>query len=166
MGALLAAIFVFVVIALGIGAIKESMDRAWERLFGRRSAPPPATINGRRVEADPIVINAPKTDVPELDVLVQALVNEGYYGRVRLADTELTYVDNEVLSRMVEKLDRKYDIEWLLPQVRLRLRRAVGKPWEKYADRGNWLLLTPTHAFSFHREEDDEDHNPDHDRQG
>lgn len=100
----------------------------------------------------------PTTEVPRgpramsqhhLKVFLKALENEGYMGSNRLPDSELEYVDDPVLSRMIDKLAKEYELEWVLPDYQLRYRRVPETAPEAFREKYEWVVLTPTHAIGY-----------------
>ncbi len=86
----------------------------------------------------------------QMRVLVRALENEGYFGQVKLPDAELTYVDDPVLSRMLAKIAHEVELEWVLPEHRLRLRQVPADAPEAFRAKYQWVVMTPTHAIGYY----------------
>lgn len=135
MAAFLIVVFVFIIIALGMAKLTGP--------FTRKSVVKP--------KGDKLPSN------PELRALVKALSNEGYYGRTRVADEDITYVEHAVLSGMIQYLARKHDLRWKLPDYRLRI-RVVGPSMPEWVRESySHVLMTPTHAIGFNPKGVDED---------
>jgi hypothetical protein len=136
MAAFLIVVFIFAIIALGMS-----------KLAGPFTDKPVAKPKGDKLPSN-----------PELRALILTLRNEGYYGRSRLRDEDITYVDNPVLTEMIEELTAKYDLRWKLPTYRLRVRKVGKNAPEWISERFTHVLMTPTHAVGFtpKAKEDDE----------
>lgn len=127
MAAFLIVLFIFVIIALGMAKLAAP--------FMRRPDPKP--------KAERLPTNA------ELRALILTLRNEGYYGRTRMRDEDIIYVDNPIITEMIEELATKYDLRWKLPAYRLRVRKVGNRMPEWITERFTHVLMTPTHAIGF-----------------
>jgi len=85
----------------------------------------------------------------KIDVLIKAMENEGYLGRVRLPDDELTYVSNVVISEMLDSLSDTCDLKWVLPEYNLRVRRMPEDAPDVVKNHYKWAVFTPTHIIGF-----------------
>lgn len=137
MFAFLIVVFIFVIIALGMA-----------KLVGPFIIKPTRTKPRNR---DPL----PRE--PELRALILALRNEGYYGRNRVADEDIEYVDNPVLTEMIEDLAKRHDLRWKLPMFRLRIRKNNELMPDWVNERYTHALLTPTHGIGFNVTPHEED---------
>jgi|SRR5690554_1680688 len=141
MGALLAVIFVFLVIAMGVGAIMEKVEKTTGKVKPKRIVE----------DSSPVSTYREYTTNRDFNVFLNALANEGYFGRVRLPDEEIEFIDNPILAKMIEKLDREYELEWTLPEYRLRLRLTPQHAPRSFLNKYTHVVMTPTHAIGFRR---------------
>ncbi len=128
MATFFALVFVFTVIALGMNALAETVRG---KVTPERPEKPPA-----KTPAD-------------IAVFIRAMSNEGYFGQRKLDDREITYLDDPVLSAMALKLAERYELEWTLPNYRLRLRKTPEAAPAAFRASYEWVIMTPTHAVGF-----------------
>jgi len=93
----------------------------------------------------------PNNPCPKLAAINLVFLNEGYSGTVRVADADLLWVDNPILTEMIQEADIECDLIWSIPTYQWRLRvipdTAPGWVKEQYSH----TLMTPTHAVGFNR---------------
>lgn len=118
-----------------------SVYKSFWRAFVGKVGPSPDKCK-ERVRARP--------GLSHMAILVKALENEGYFGQAKLPDAELVYVEDPVLSRMIAKIAHEEELDWVLPEYRLRLRKTPADAPEAFREQYDWVVMTPTHAIGYY----------------
>jgi len=113
---------------------------AWRLMVGKVDQAP-----GKRKERQ-----RASPGLSHIRVFVKALENDGYFGLAKLPDAELTYVDDPVLSRMIAKIAHEVELEWVLPEHGLRLKKVPEEAPEAFRAKYQWVVMTPTHAIGYY----------------
>lgn len=152
MGTFFSVLFIFIVIAYGMKTLVDKMPKRGKQPKPTQDVETAPEKQNDLNEAMSHCFSSPRdlvTAPKELLVLIKALSNEGYFGKVKKTDEEITFVDSPVLAGMIEQLGTKCDLMWTVPSHRLRIREMMSNAPESMKAKYKWLLLTPTHAVGF-----------------
>lgn len=83
----------------------------------------------------------------ELRAFIDALENEGYFGKHRKTDADITYVDDDVLNSMIRRISDHHELAWVLPEHGLRYRSTPKEAPVAFREKYKHVVMTPTHAI-------------------
>lgn len=111
-------------------------------------------------DAEEVVLAMTPALARKVYAMAKTLSVHGYAGEGRVRQDQLIYVDDPVLSAMIEEVDRELrsdgqgnDLRWVVPHLRMRIVAYDPARWGHTTPRVyTHVLLTPTHGVGFNLE--------------